>query len=111
VNEGYEERLARLLKFNGEAVRNLVHLEELIRKARPEEEEAEWLDFEFADTEQQRVVLPAFQAWASEAIIRKTNRIPQHRPRTDRGKGGKGEGEEGEEEEEEEDDDDEVVAL
>jgi len=51
------------------------------------------------------------QAWASEAIIRKTNRIPQHRPRTDRGEGGKGEGQEGEEEEEEEDDDDEVVAL
>jgi len=49
------------------------------------------------------------QAWASEATIRKTNRIPQQRPRTDEDEGGKEGGED--EEEEDEEDDDEVIVL
>ncbi|EKU21166.1 trypsin family [Nannochloropsis gaditana CCMP526] len=103
INEGYQERLARLLKFNGVPVKNLAHLEELIQGARPEQGDAEWLDFELADAEQRKIVLPAYQAWAAEDGIRKTNRIPYHRPRSraeDDEKGREGGGQD-----EEEDDD------
>lgn len=114
VNDGYEERLSRLVAFNGHRVRNLAHLEvrgsvtnahvcvcvcwcvsrwtggwmyrargwvqalslssrsnaptsrpnepqELLQQARPEAEDATWLEFDLADAAQRRIVLPAYQ--------------------------------------------------
>jgi hypothetical protein len=80
VNEGYRERFSRLVAFNGERVRNMAHLAEMLEAARREGGgDRDYLHFELDDREQRHIVLSAEWSWSSEAEIRKAHRIPPRR--------------------------------
>jgi len=53
----------------------------------------------------------SLKAWASEATIRKTNRIPMARPRANEAEEAKNGEDTDEEDEDDEDDDDDVIVL